>query len=95
MNIAILAAAPVILLSLDHHAFTPTRIEIPAHQRVVIELANHDGTSEEFDSDDLLTEEVVTPRGKVRFSVGPLDPGEYHFMGEYHPKTAQGVIVAK
>jgi len=27
--------------------------------------------------------------------VGPLDPGSYRFIGEYHAETAKGRLIAK
>jgi hypothetical protein len=27
--------------------------------------------------------------------IGPLDPGRYEFMGEFHADTAKGVVVAE
>jgi hypothetical protein len=27
--------------------------------------------------------------------LGPLDPGEYKFFGDFHQDTAQGVLIAK
>jgi hypothetical protein len=32
-------------------------------------------------------------QGVVRF--GPLDPGRYEFVGEYHDATAKGRVVAE
>ena len=32
---------------------------------------------------------------EIRIIVGPLSPGEYKFIGEYHEDTAKGVLVAK
>jgi hypothetical protein len=57
---------------------------------VRLTLINQDAAVEEFDSHDLGVEQVVTPKGKVSFSIGPLKPGEYSFMGEFHAATAQG-----
>ena len=80
-------------LTLKDHRFTPETIAAPAGTRIIITLINQDSSSEEFDSDDLHKEEDVTPRGKVTFTVGPLAPGSYDFMGEAHPGTALGRIV--
>lgn len=85
----------VVALTLDQHRFTPAAITIPAGQRVQIVLNNHDPALEEFDSDDLGVEERVTPGATIRFELGPLKPGVYSFMGEFHAKTAQGTITAK
>jgi len=91
------AAAPpanIVALTLHAHRFTPATISAPAGQRLQIVLTNEDGATEEFDSHDLEVEQLVTPHGRVQFSVGPLHAGRYAFMGEFHPETAQGEIVA-
>ena len=82
------------VLTLKDHRFSPQRIEVPAGQRVRVQLVNQDSTGEEFDSDELHVEKDVGPHGKATFLIGPLAPGEYHFTGELHAVTAQGVIVA-
>ena len=51
-------------------------------------------TPEEFDSFDLNREKVIFAQHKVVIFIGPLQPGEYHFFGEYAPNTAQGTVVA-
>src|SRR5438105_3760929 len=79
---------PPVALVLKDHKFEPAVIEVPAGQRIRIELSNRDGSSDEFDSVDLKVEKEVTPHGKVVFFVGPLQPGTYKFMGELHPVTA-------
>ena len=65
-----------------------------ARQRVQSHLTNLDGATEEFDSHDLRVEKLVTPGGKVSFWIGPLKPGAYAFMGEFHAATAKGRVVA-
>ena len=92
------AAAPAephaVTLTLKDHRFTPSAVEVPAGQRIRIELINLDAATEEFDSEDLRVEKDVTPNGKVSFTVGPLKSGTYSFMGELHPDTASGTITA-
>jgi plastocyanin len=88
------AAAPPLVLVLSDHRFTPATLTAPAGQKVQIVLLNKDKATEEFDSQDLNVEQLVTPGGQVTFSIGPLKPGTYAFMGEYHPETAQGQIIA-
>jgi hypothetical protein len=93
---AVFAGPPAaqVKLVLENHRFTPATADVPAGQRIRIELVNHDGTSEEFDSDDLHAEQVVDAHGKAVFQVGPLTPGTYHFMGEMHAATATGELHA-
>jgi plastocyanin len=86
--------SPTIVLTLKDHRFSPDTVTVPAGQKVRIELINHDAASEEFDSDDLHVEKDVTPNGRASFTVGPLQPGVYAFMGELHADTAGGQIKA-
>lgn len=83
-----------VTLELKDHRFTPAEITAPSDQTIRIRLINRDGALEEFDSDDLRVEEDVTPHGEVSFTVGPLKPGRYRFMGEFHARTAYGVLIA-
>lgn len=82
-------------LILKDHKFNPERIE--AHQGVKIEIKvkNLDSSADEFDSRDLKREKVIPGGKEGTVLVGPLAPGEYHFQGEYHAKTAQGILVVK
>ena len=90
-----LAAAPTnVVMTLDHHRFTPSEVSVPAGEKITIRLINHDSATEEFDSHDLQVEKLVTPSGHATFTIGPLKPGAYSFMGEFHPATAQGRVIA-
>ncbi len=88
------APAPAALtLTLRDHRFIPDTLTAPAGVRIAITLINLDGAREEFDSSDLGVEEDVTPRAHIRFTIGPLKPGSYDFMGEAHADTAHGKLV--
>ena len=91
------ATTPVpgpITLTLQDHRFTPATITVPAGQRVQLIIVNQDGATEEFDSHDLRVEKLVTPHARASVFIGPLNPGAYSFMGEFHPGTAQGHVIA-
>jgi hypothetical protein len=83
-----------VTLTLKNHQFTPANFTVPAGDKVRINLINQDPAMEEFDSHDLRVEEVVTPMGKISFDIGPLQPGQYSFMGEFHAATAEGRVTA-
>lgn len=89
-------AAPTaaVTVTLKNHRFSPATIPAPAGQKVRLRLINQDAAGEEFDSRDLGVEEDVTPMGETTFEIGPLKPGRYKFMGEFHARTAEGEIVA-
>ena len=92
---ALAAEEPALALTIENHKFTPERLEVPAGKKVKIVVENRDATAEEFDSDDLRVEKVIGGNAKGAIWVGPLKAGEYKFVGEYHDKTARGVVVAK
>jgi plastocyanin len=99
--VALLAAGPAgaqdqtFALTIKDHKFEPTEIEIPANTKVKLQVTNADSTPEEFDSPQLHREKVI-PGGKdATIIIGPLKPGRYEFMGEYHSKTARGAVVVK
>lgn len=88
------AGEPTVVLTLRDHRFTPATVNVPAGQRVQVVVINQDRATEEFDSHDLQVEKMITPGATVRFFIGPLRPGTYDYVGEFHPRTAQGRIVA-
>ena len=66
-----------------------------AGQVVILRIRNDDATAEEFDSAPLKTEKVVAGGYTASVRLRPLAPGRYAFMGEYHPGTAQGFVIAE
>ena len=86
---------PVFNLSITNHVFTPTLIEVPAGQKVKIVIKNNDAQPEEFDSPKLSREKMVAGGQEGVVYVGPLNAGDYEFVGEMNAATAKGVIRAK
>ncbi|WP_054013718.1 cupredoxin domain-containing protein [Pseudoalteromonas sp. R3] len=80
---------------LKNHLFHPQSIEVPAGQKIRLVIENQDPGAEEFDSFDLNREKVLFPGRKSVIYIGPLEPGEYSFFGEFSPNTARGVVIAK
>ena len=91
---AFAAPAPGLTLTLRDHRFTPSVVSVPAGQKIQVLVINQDAATEEFDSHDLKVEKLITPRARATFWIGPLRPGAFTFIGEFHPATAQGRIVA-
>jgi hypothetical protein len=87
--------ADVYALTITDHKFTPTEIKVPANQRVMITVMNNDDTAEEFDSVALKVEKVVPGKSRGVVRIGPLKPGNYPFIGEFHEATAKGVVIAE
>jgi|SRR6266700_6130958 len=94
-----LVAAPArsddYVLTIKDHQFTPAELKVPANQRVAVTVINEDATAEEFDSGALKVEKVVAGKSKGVVRIGPLKPGRYPFIGEYHEATAKGVVIAE
>jgi len=83
------------ILVFHNHRFEPARIEVPANVKFRLQVKNTDDTADEFESVDLNREELVKPSQTITVFLGPLDPGEYKFFGDFHQDTAQGVMVAR
>lgn len=90
-----LAAEPEFTLVIKNHRFEPAELKVPANQRVKLIVHNQDGTPEEFESHALNREKVVPAGAKTTIFVGPLKPGRFDFVGEYHEATAKGTLVAE
>lgn len=75
--------------------FNPEKLEVAAGQKFRLQIHNQGSAAEEFESSDLNREKLIPAGGKITITIGPLKPGSYRFYGEFNPKTAQGVIVAK
>ena len=90
-----LAADVELQLVIKSHRFEPSELRVPAGQRIKLVIDNRDDTPEEFDSHDLNREKLVPPASKVTVFIGPLKPGRYAFIGEYHEATAKGVVIAE
>jgi plastocyanin len=93
------AAAPALaqeyVLTIKDHKFTPEELKVPANQRVVITVITNDSTAEEFESNVLKVEKVIAGNSKATVRIGPLAPGRYPFIGEFHEATAKGVVIAE
>ena len=91
----ILAADDTFTLNIKDHRFDPAQLEVPAGKKLKLVVNNLDPTPEEFESKDLKREKVIAGKSQATISIGPLKPGTYKFVGEFHEGTAQGQIVAK
>ena len=64
-------------------------------KKVRLLVKNLDATPEEFESHDLKREKVIPGKSEATIIIGPLKPGTYKFVGEFHESTAKGSIIAK
>jgi plastocyanin len=89
------AAAQEFNLAIRNHKFEPAEIRVPAGKRVSIYVSNEDATPEEFESAALKVEKVIPGKSKGLVRIGPLAPGRYEFIGDFHSDTAKGVVIAE
>jgi plastocyanin len=89
------AADTEVNIAIRDHQFEPAEIRVAAGQKVKLLVHNQDGTAEEFESHELNREKLVAAGARTVIYVGPLNPGRYPFVGEFHEKTARGAVVAE
>jgi hypothetical protein len=82
-------------LVIRNNKFEPVEIRVPARKRVSVYVSNEDPTPEEFESPALKVEKVIPGKSKALIRIGPLEPGRYEFIGEFHAETAKGVVIAE
>ena len=82
-------------VTIKDHRFAPSEIHVPVGKRMVLVVRNEDATPEEFDSTALQIEKVIVGGTYGTIRLRPLGPGRYPFMGEFHPDTAQGVVISE
>lgn len=84
-----------ITIVIKDHRFAPDVVEVPANVKVKLIVDNQDASPEEFESHSLKREKVIQAKSKATIIVGPLEPGEYGFVGEFNEDTAKGKLVVK
>lgn len=89
------AGPPVVEIKIQDHLFYPDEVHVPAKSRVKLVVTNNDATAEEFESYELNREKVIAGNSQAIIYIGPLEPGEYPFFGEFFPRTAQGKVIAE
>lgn len=82
-------------LTIKDHRFEPAELRVPAGKKIKLIIDNQDQSAEEFESHELNREKVIPPKSTVPVYIGPLLPGRYPFIGEFHSDTAKGVLIAE
>jgi heme/copper-type cytochrome/quinol oxidase subunit 2 len=82
-------------VTLAEHQFTPAEIHVAAGTQAQLRVTNRDAAAEEFDSSALKVEKVIMPGQTATIRLRPMAPGRFPFMGEFHPDTAQGVVISE
>ena len=91
----LVAATPIVEISIKDHLFLPSQITIPADTKIKLLVTNLDPTPEEFESYELNREKVIAGNSRAVIFIGPLPAGRYPFFGEFYPKTAQGQVIVE
>jgi plastocyanin len=91
------AAADEYTLTIKNHVFEPKELKLPAGKKVKLLVVNQDATPAEFESKPLGRENVIAGKSTSTVNLGPLKPGRYDFVEEYHETEtgAQGTIVVE
>ena len=89
------AEDPEVRIVIREHKFEPAEVTVPAGKKIKLVIENQDATAEEFESYELNREKVVPPKGQITVFVGPLKPGRYPFVGDFHKDSAKGVLIAQ
>jgi hypothetical protein len=92
---SVLAADNEFALVIQDHKFQPETLTVPAKTKIKLTIENRDAAAEEFESHALGREKVIPAKSSALIYIGPLQPGNYPFVGEFNEKTAKGVIVAQ
>ena len=82
-------------ISIKDHKFDPAELKVPAGKAIKLTVKNLDGSAEEFESHSLKIEKVIAGKATAVIRIKPQKKGSYKFFGEYHEKTAQGVLIAE
>jgi plastocyanin len=80
-------------ISIKDHKFEPAELKAPAGKAIKLTVNNLDASAEEFESHSLKVEKVIAGKGTAVIRIRPQAKGSFKFFGEYHEKTAQGVLI--
>ena len=87
------AEGPTTTITIRDHQFVPPEVPVPAGVKVELIIRNEQTTPAEFESTSLHREKVVPPGAATSVFVGPLNPGRYEFIDDFHPATRGAIVV--
>jgi hypothetical protein len=88
------APLPTWTITVRDGVFTPTRIEVPAGQRIKLILKNEGPGPLEFENADLHVEKILNANAES-FVVIKLPPGEHLFIDEFNMVTGELRVIAR
>jgi len=81
-------------LTIHDDRFEPSTLNVKAGVKFQLRVKNARKVAAEFESAELNREKVVPPGQSTVIYVGPLAPGTYPFLDDFHQST-RGQLVAK
>ena len=90
---SVLADEPIVRLTIKDHQFIPSEVPVPAGVKVKLVVKNEQTMNAEFESTSLHREKLVNAGAEVAVFVGPLDPGSYEFLDDFHSDTRGRLVV--
>ena len=73
----------------------PARLEVPAGRKIKLAVKNEGPGPSEFENLSLRVEKVLAPGASSFLVIHPLKPGTYRFIDEFHPTTAEMLLIAQ
>ena len=77
------------------HVFDKSEVKVKAGQKFKFVVYNDDAQVEEFESKKLGVEKMVKGKSSLTLKLGPLKPGKYDFVGEFHEQSAKGTLIVE
>lgn len=73
----------------------PARLEVPAGRKIKLTIRNEGPGPSEFENLSLRIEKVLAPGASSFVVIHALAPGTYRFVDEFHPATAEMLVIAQ
>lgn len=86
---------PTFRLECANGVFKPRVLQVPAGKKIKVEIFNTGTDAIEFESVQLRKEKALSPGANSFVVIYPLEPGNYPFFDDFHPRNGGGSIVAK
>lgn len=73
----------------------PARLDVPAGRKIKLTLKDEGRTLIEFENLSLRIEKGLAPGASSFVIIHSLPPGSHRFVDEFHPKTAEMLLIAQ
>jgi plastocyanin len=82
-------------IKFENGHFEPASFDVAAGAPIKLTVLNSGDSAIEFESFELNRERVVQPGASITVLLPKLDPGQYHFIDDFHHDVPQGTITAQ